>query len=59
MSGQGSAERLAVSAMRTIADVATAVSEGFRARNEYCALVGNGTDPVKAASEAVRHASLN
>lgn len=57
--GRATAERLASSTMRTIADIAMAVGEGFRARNEYRELVGNGTDPVKAAAEAMRHASLH
>lgn len=53
----GTADRVAA-AMRTLCDVAIAVGQGVRARNEYCALVGQGTDPVDAATTAMRHADL-
>jgi len=53
----GTADRIAV-AVRTLSDVATAVGQGVRARNEYCALVGQGTDPVDAATTAIRNADL-
>ena len=52
----GAAEWVASTTLRAISDLASAVGEGFRARNEYCALVGQGADPARAAAAAIRHA---
>jgi len=57
--GLGTAERFATSALRVIADVASAVGDGIRARNEVNARVGLGVDPATAAAAAMRNIDLH
>lgn len=53
-SGLAAAERLISNALRAIADVAFAISEGMRARDDYFDRVSHGDDPAKAAAAAIR-----
>ena len=57
--GVGSVERLASTAMRAVSELASAVGEGLKARNEYVALVGQGADPATAVATAIKHSEIH
>lgn len=52
--GAGAAERLVTSAYRVFNDVVSAVGDGIRARNEFSMRIGQGADPIEAATAALR-----
>lgn len=58
-SGLGTAERIAVSTLRTMADFVCAIGEGIRARDDYRQRVSHGDHPAKAAAAAVRYAEFS